>query len=629
MALGASSFSPVSTGFTKDSKAMIPVSIQGVGGQVQKMSSFETMQEIFFDIRDGIESLSDVFSEKISGLNEHLAFRFESLNSTLLNIAGMTDKQLDIDKKTGKIIQDNEKEDERDESLNKDDKKFNGRKFLKNIQERFNGLVDLLSPKSEIAKVGLLGALTLGIVALLPKLEKALAGVFEFTGEKLIPFLDNIFEKMGLDIKNDETGELNWNNILGVGLGAYVATKIVPPLLGALIFKVPGGGRVVGYVALAAWAMGSALAKVGDVVAAQEWTKLDGATDSKLANSIGAALGGNIEGGVMNAFTNASKMAGTFALIGAGIGSVVPVVGTLVGGLIGGAIGLVVGGIMGFFGGGKIAKFLVSISDFVSGAYTKMVNKIKGFFFDEEIGTPDGIYTKRSMLGEAKDIMAADFKLMGEQLKDFFYDDQGNLFGIDFGFLKDILPSIRQIAATILSYLPDWMRPDSLNEKILEQENIITKEQERIARSQSGVNEYKFTGEEQGIKGSNTRIKNAKRKIEELEIKFREEFPGLEPGTSELILDNDGGSMANDNGKIIASDVGSMALKTTEFKSLIDSKESEDSGSTSMIVAPSSITKDSGNTTVIDSHVSTGSLAVDAKDPTARKLDAFMAAAAG
>ena len=169
MALGASSFSPVSTGFTKDSKAMIPVSIQGVGGQVQKMSSFETMQEIFFDIRDGIESLSDIFSEKISGLNEHLAFRFESLNSTLLNIAGMTDEQLDVDKKTGKIIEDNEKEDERDESLNKDDKKFNGRAFLKNIQERFNGLIDLLTPKSQLGKVGLLGALTLGIISLLPK----------------------------------------------------------------------------------------------------------------------------------------------------------------------------------------------------------------------------------------------------------------------------------------------------------------------------------------------------------------------------------------------------------------------------------------------------------------------------
>ena len=36
MALGTSSFPSVSTGFTSDSKAMVPVSIQGVGGQLQK-----------------------------------------------------------------------------------------------------------------------------------------------------------------------------------------------------------------------------------------------------------------------------------------------------------------------------------------------------------------------------------------------------------------------------------------------------------------------------------------------------------------------------------------------------------------------------------------------------------------
>ena len=622
MALGASSFSPVSTGFTKDSKAMIPVSIQGVGGQVQKMSSFETMQEIFFDIRDGIESLSDIFSEKISGLNEHLAFRFESLNSTLLNIAGMTDKQLDIDKKTGKIIQDNEKEDERDESLNKDDKKFNGRAFLKNIQERFNGLVDLLSPKSEIAKVGLLGALTLGIVALLPKLEKALAGVFEFTGEKLIPFLDNIFEKMGLDIKNDETGELNWNNILGIGLGAYVATKIVPPLLGALIFKVPGGGRVIGYVALAAWAMGSVLQKVGDVVAAQEWTKMDGATDSKLANSIGAALGGGMEGGIMNALANASGFAGTFAIIGAGVGTLVfPVVGTMAGALIGAGIGAALGGILGFFGGGRIAKFMESIGLFVSEKYELLVSKIRGFFFDEEIGTPDGIYTKRSMLGEAKDIMAADFKLMGEQLKDFFYDEDGNLFGINFGALIDLLPSIEDIAKSIVNSLPKYLRFD-------------TQEEKNIDRDVDRLKDIDFFNKELAGKSIIDRSLIDQASPNELKSLLSAESDDLKPADIKFIQDKiieKEKLIVNDvkPDSIIASDVGSMALKTTEFKSLIDSKESEDSGSTSMIVSPTSITKDSGNTTMIDSHVSTGSLAVDAKDPTARKLDAFMAAAAG
>ena len=59
--LGALTLPSVSTGFTSDSKAMVPVSIQGMADKVQKMSPLETMQEVFFDIRDGILILGDVF----------------------------------------------------------------------------------------------------------------------------------------------------------------------------------------------------------------------------------------------------------------------------------------------------------------------------------------------------------------------------------------------------------------------------------------------------------------------------------------------------------------------------------------------------------------------------------------
>ena len=582
MALGASSFPSVSTGFTKDSKAMLPVSIQGVGGQIQKMSSFETMQEIFFDIRDGIESLSDVFSEKISGLNEHLAFRFESLNKTLMKIGNIAAKDLGLEQTQTDIVKENEKDEDRNKSLGDEKEGTKGSKLLETLKERFNSLVDLLAPKSEIAKVGLLGALTLGVVALLPKLEKAFEGIFEFTGEKLIPFLDNMF-----NIVDDETGNFNWKNILGVGLGAYVASKIVPPLLLGLIFKVPGGARVVGYVALAAWAMGSALAKVGDVIAAQEWTKLDGATDSKLANSIGAALGGNIEGGVMNAFTNASKMAGTFALIGAGIGSVVPVVGTIAGGLIGGAIGLVVGGVMGFFGGGNIAKFLVSISDFVSGAFNTMVQGVKDFFFDKDIATSDGVYTQRSMLGEVKDVMMADFKLMGESIKDFFYDDEGNLFGINFGALIDMLPSLRDIADKIVKSLPAWMRPDTLTEKIADKKKEIAFQRAQIA-------------ENDNFDGLGTRrtdiLNDLNDEVAALQIEYNKTFGG-------------GGSTLT--GSVVAPSIsngdGSMVGKMVEMKTVIASTLSDGSGKgNSNFVMPVSTSKNNSDNVVSTAYYGPG-----------------------
>ena len=438
-------------------------------------------------------------------------------------------------KKTFEIIKDNEEEDERDESLNKNNNKFDGFKFLDTIKERFNSLLDLLAPKSEIAKVGLLGALTLGIVALLPKLEKSLEGVFKFTDKKLIPFLDSIF-----DIKDDETGEFKWDRILGLGLGAYVTAKLLPAIL-TMAFKIPGGGRVLGYAALAAWAMGSAIAKVGDVVAAQDWTEDMGATDSKLANSIGAALGGDVTGGLINSLKNASKMGGTFALIGAGIGSFIPVVGTLAGALIGGALGIVVGGILGFFGGGRIAKFMDSIGTFVSETYENMVQGIKDFFFDREIvGGAGESYTQRSGMGKIKDQMMENFENNMKAIKDFFFDDKGNLFGINFGGLKDLLPTLREIADKIVSSLPKWMRPDTLQEKIDDKRLSIEKREDEIARSEAGENVY-FGLDKPERDRQRKILAKEKGELIELENEMKTIYPGIETGDN-LTLDTTTGS---------------------------------------------------------------------------------------
>ena len=91
---GASSFPAISTGFTSDNKAMIPVSSVG---EIKKMSPIDSMKEVFTDIREGITNLSSVFSSKISGLNSHLAFRLETLNQTMSNIGNIAEKDLGLE----------------------------------------------------------------------------------------------------------------------------------------------------------------------------------------------------------------------------------------------------------------------------------------------------------------------------------------------------------------------------------------------------------------------------------------------------------------------------------------------------------------------------------------------------
>jgi len=150
--------------------------------------------------------------------------------------------------------------------------------------------------------------------------------------------------------------------------------------------------------------------------------------------------------------------------------------------LIGGALGIVVGGILGFFGGGRIAKFMDSIGTFVSETYENMVQGIKDFFFDREIvGGAGESYTQRSGMGKIKDQMMENFENNMKAIKDFFFDDKGNLFGINFGGLKDLLPTLREIADKIVSSLPKWMRPDTIGEKIFETQQKIQFEKDQIA----------------------------------------------------------------------------------------------------------------------------------------------------
>lgn len=69
-------------------------------------------------------------------------------------------------------------------------------------------------------------------------------------------------------------------------------------------------------------------------------------------------------------------------------------------------------------------------------------------------------------MSEMKDQMMENFRNNVKGIKEFFHDEDGNLFGIDFKALKDLLPTIQEIAESIYNALPQWARPDTLAEKI-------------------------------------------------------------------------------------------------------------------------------------------------------------------
>jgi len=229
---------------------------------------------------------------------------------------------------------------------------------------------------------------------------------------------------------------------------------------------------------------------------------------------------------------------------------------------------------------------MVSMSDFVIGFFNTMVQGVTVFFFDREIGTADGVYTQRSMLGEVKDVMAADFKLMGEQLKDFFYDEDGNLFGINFSFLTDLLPSIQDIARTIYESLPSWARPDTLTEKLAEVESDL---QEEMAKPTEGG---LFTDTQDP-----SRIKRLTKKKDKIIAEIEEQFPGMNNNFSSSAV----GSPSISNGD------GSMVGKMIEMRTVIDSTLSGGSGKgNSNFVMPVSNTKSNSDNVVSTAYYGPG-----------------------
>ena len=78
-ALGALSTPAVSTPFS-DGKAFggaLSVSTTPTLPDVERMSPFESMQEVLFEVRDGIENLGTIFGEKIQTVKAMVKVKVE------------------------------------------------------------------------------------------------------------------------------------------------------------------------------------------------------------------------------------------------------------------------------------------------------------------------------------------------------------------------------------------------------------------------------------------------------------------------------------------------------------------------------------------------------------------------
>jgi len=492
--------------------AMQPVGAN-TGASLQKMSGADSMKEVFNDIRDGISNLGLIFSKKISGLNSHLAFRLETLNATMTTIGEILAEDLGIEKEKFNEMLDERQDADKQRSLaDEDDDKPKG--IFGGIKDAFGGLMDFLTPKSDLMKVGLAGLFAAGVIFFRKEIEAAFTAVFKYLGS-----LKDAFDEEGF------TGVKN-------KLQKDIKENIINPTLASIGMRVKEDGTL-GLI------QGSFLDKANP---------FGGPTNIfKTLNAFRTGI---------NPYDNNSKMYPEWYYKG----------------------------------------FMENLDDLLTPEDPDMlVNAVKNvmngitrgiseFFTDTEISTPDGTFTQKSGMSKMKDQMMENFRNNMQSIADFFHDDQGNLFGIDFKALTDLLPTIQEIAESIYNSLPKYLRFDTVAEK-------------NIDRDVERLEDIDFFNKDYIGKSVITRSNIDQASPEELKSLLSKESDDLKPADIKFIQDK-----IIEKEKLIVNDVKPDPKDLAKI--LVDKTSIIKTNILESVVKAQEILKDNGNqpiVTVVDS----------------------------
>ena len=493
------------------------MSLLDTADQVSKSSGDSSPTKVLTAIRDGITNLGSIFSSKISGLNSHLAFRLETLNTTMTTIGKVLAADLDLEKQTFDDMKQDQQSIEREESLGGDEpKKKSG--IFSPIKNAFDGIIDFLTPKSDFMKVGLAGLAVLAVFAFKDKIIEAFETVFTYLGS-----LKDAFDEGGFTaVKNKIVDDIK--------------TNLINPTLATFGMELKEDGSI-GRIP------GSFLDLIDPFTGPTNIFK----TIKSLWNGVNPDTGEAFLPEWMITPLNEFEW---------------------------------------YKGFEKILKtdYGTIVMDNLKAFGEVLGQGIRDLFFDREIGTADGVFTQRSAFGKVKDVMAADFKLMGESVKDFFYDEDGNLFGINFGALIDLLPSIEDIAKSIVNSLPKYLRFDTVAEK-------------NIDRDVERLEDIDFFNKDYIGKSVITRSNIDQASPEELKSLLSKESDDLKPADIKFIQDK-----IIEKEKLIVNDVKPDPKDLAKI--LVDKTSIIKTNILESVVKAQEILKDNGNqpiVTVVDS----------------------------
>ena len=200
MALGALSLPSVSTGFSNDSKSMLPVSIRGISDKVEMILGVDSMEMILMDVRDAIFKTSLATLKSFTNLQETMITGFTMLSNSLMNIGNIAAKDLELEETQTNIAVENEKDEDKDESLSDDNE---GKGLLTNSFK--GGIKSVLKKLTPQGLIQSLIALGIGLTLLIANFDKVAAFIgntVKFFDKEILPRIKVTFANIVKVITN-------------------------------------------------------------------------------------------------------------------------------------------------------------------------------------------------------------------------------------------------------------------------------------------------------------------------------------------------------------------------------------------------------------------------------------------
>jgi len=200
MALGALSLPSVSTGFSSDSKSILPVSIRGISDKVEMILGVDSMEMILMDVRDAIFKTSLATLKSFTNLQETMITGFTMLSNSLMNIGNIAAKDLELEETQTNIAVENERDEDKEKSLS-DDNEGKGL-FTNSFKGGIKSVLKKLTPQGLIQSLIALGiGLTL-LIANFDKVAAFIGNTVKFFDKEILPRIKVTFANIVKVITN-------------------------------------------------------------------------------------------------------------------------------------------------------------------------------------------------------------------------------------------------------------------------------------------------------------------------------------------------------------------------------------------------------------------------------------------